>query len=335
MYPSPQPSPAPGRGSKKRRVRHTHQRKKMANLKDLRNRISSIKNTQKITRAMKMVAAAKVKRSENATKATRPFTNALKDMFKKLIAAHADYDTTHIKYEDNINNYQALLEEREVKTVGILVLTSNKGLAGAYNANLVRLTLQKIQEYNEKGIKCRVFVVGMKGIAALKRKSASLDFEIVKSYTKFPQEVTFSMSQVVAEDLADEYVEKTIDKVEIVTTTFRNMMSYSVESWQLLPVEVPEMEEHEHHIDPLMEFEPDADAVLQEIMPMYISNLIYQAFLEATASELASRMMAMSAATNNAEDMITRLTIDYNKVRQFAITQELIEIVSGASGLKK
>jgi len=310
----------------------------MANLKDLRNRIASIKNTQKITRAMKMVAAAKVKRCENATKCSRPFTQALTEMFQKLVAGRAAFDTSSAVYNDNINNYPELLQVREIKTVGILLITSNKGLAGAYNANLVRLTLQKIREYKGQGLECRLFVVGMKGVAALRRKAKSIGFEIVKTYTRFPQEVTFAMSQVVAEDLANEYVGNTIDKVEIITTTFRNMMSYSVNSWQLLPVLPPEMPQEHHagaHIDPLMEFEPSADSILQTIMPMYISNLIYQAFLEATASELASRMMAMSAATNNADEMITKLTIDYNKVRQFAITQELIEIVGGAGALKK
>ena len=308
----------------------------MANLKHLRNRISSIKSTQKITRAMKMVAAAKVKRSENATKATRPFTKALADMFAKLMAAHAQFEKTETKYAENINNYPELLKEREIKTVGLLVISSNKGLAGAYNANIVRATLKKIQEYKEQGIHCRLFVAGMKGLAPLRRKEKSLDFEIVKTYVGFPQEVTFSMSQIVAEDLADDYVDQKIDKVEIITTTFRNMMSYSVQSWQLLPVIEPEETESEivHEIDPLMEFEPDIDTILQTIMPMYFTNLIYQAFREATASELASRMMAMSAASNNAEEMISKLTIEYNKARQYAITQELTEIVGGASALK-
>ena len=307
----------------------------MANLKHLRNRISSIKSTQKITRAMKMVAAAKVKRSENATKATRPFTKALADMFSKLMAAHAQFEKTETKYEENINNYPELLKEREIKTVGLLVITSNKGLAGAYNANVVRNTLKKIEEYHEQGISCRLFVAGMKGLAPLKRKEKALGFEIVKTYVGFPQEVTFSMAQIVAEDLADDYVDKKIDKVEIITTTFKNMMSYSVQSWQLLPVVEPEAEESEvvHEIDPLMEFEPNIDTILQTIMPMYFTNIIYQAFREATASELASRMMAMSAASNNAEEMISKLTIEYNKARQYAITQELTEIVGGANAL--
>jgi len=307
----------------------------MANLKGLRERINSIKSTQKITKAMKMVAAAKVKRSETATKASRPFTQGLYELFQKLMSATDGIDFETKKYENSINNYPALLAKREIKTVGLLVLTSNKGLAGAYNANLIRKTLAKIQEYNSSGIKTLLFVVGTKGVASLERKKNSYGFEIAKVYTKFPQEITFSMSQIVAEDLADAYVEQKIDKVEIITTMFKNMMSYSVTSFGLLPLDVEKPNYEDGIPEPLMEFEPDADALLQTLTPMYFSNIIYQAFLEATASELASRMMAMSAATDNAETMLNNLTVEYNKARQFAITQELIEIVGGAGALKK
>ena len=130
-------------------------------------------------------------------------------------------------------------------------------------------------------------------------------------------------------------MDKKIDKIEIVTTKFKNMMSYTVEDWTLLPIEADKIEATEDtKINPLMLFEPNEKAILQKIVPMYITNLLYQALLEAQASELASRMTAMSAASNNAEDMIRVLTIDYNKARQWAITQELVEIVSGADALK-
>ena len=155
------------------------------------------------------------------------------------------------------------------------------------------------------------------------------------------------MAQAVAEDLAEEYVNEKIDEVEIVTTAFKNMMSYSVQSWQILPVLKPkdisnmikEIEQDEEVSTEdeslaLMEFEPNIDTILQTVAPMYVSNLIYQAFLEATASELASRMMAMSAASENAQEMIARLTLDYNKARQYAITQELTELIGGANALK-
>ena len=138
-------------------------------------------------------------------------------------------------------------------------------------------------------------------------------------------------SNIIAEDIAEDFVNGKIDKIDIITTHFNNMMSYNVVDWQILPVKIKKAETHE--IDPIMEFEPNAHAVLQQVVPMYITNSIYQALLEANASELASRMTAMSAASNNAEEMINTLTIDYNKARQWAITQELVEIVSGAAAI--
>ena len=138
----------------------------------------------------------------------------------------------------------------------------------------------------------------------------------------------------VVEDLADYYVNKKIDKIEIITTRFKNMMSYFVEEWEILPLKSPEADYeklHDNVAEPLMEFEPDMHNILQKVVPMYITNIIYQAMLEAQASELASRMTAMSAATSNAEKMITTLSIEYNKSRQAAITQEIVEVVSGAN----
>ena len=137
-------------------------------------------------------------------------------------------------------------------------------------------------------------------------------------------------ANIIAEDIANDYVAGTIDKIVIVTTRFNNMMSYSVQEWELLPVQV-DYDENEHKLDALMEFTPSTKAILEKLVPMFITNEIFQALLEAHASELASRMTAMSAASNNAEQMITELTISYNKERQSAITNELIEIVAGAS----
>ena len=135
---------------------------------------------------------------------------------------------------------------------------------------------------------------------------------------------------MVAEDVAEDFINKKIDKIEIITTRFNNMMSYAVQDWTVLPVKVEDIEEKSGEPNPLMEFIPSTDSILKKLVPMYITNSIYQALLEASASELASRMTAMSAASNNAEEMIATLTVNYNKARQGAITQELIEIVSGA-----
>jgi len=307
----------------------------MPNLKDIKSRIQSVENTKKITRAMKMVAAAKVKKAENAVKSARPFSEELIIAFKKLLAAVGNSPDSSAKVKYSLENYTELLKKRETKTAGILVITSNKGLAGAYNANVIRNVLKTVKEFNDQGIKSKLFVVGQKGISSLNRKSADLNFEIVKTYTKIANEVSSTGAENIAEDLAEYYVSGQIDTIEIFTTKFKNMMSYISEKWNLLPMADEDLEtETEVKIDPLMIFEPSEHRILQKIVPMYITNTIYQAILEAQASELASRMTAMSAASNNAEDMIRILTIDYNKARQSAITQELLEVVSGADALK-
>ena len=301
----------------------------MPNLKDIKSRIGSVQNTKKITKAMKMVAAAKVKRAETTVKSARPFSDELLHLFRKMLARVQDFSTNGLKIEQALNNYPVLLSRREVKTKNILVITSNKGLAGAYNANIIKTALKRIKDNSENGIKSVIYPVGQKAISAFKHKSG--DFELRDGYINIANNPTATGASIVAEDIAEDYVAGKIDKIEIVTTHFNNMMSYNIVTWEVLPVKVEKAEEHE--LEPVMEFEPSENAVLQQLVPMYITNSIFQALLEANASELASRMTAMSAASNNAEEMINTLTIDYNKARQAAITQELVEIVSGAQAI--
>lgn len=306
----------------------------MGNLKDIKNRIQSIESTKKITRAMKMVAAAKVKKSETAVKASRPYTKELVSMFQKLFNSVEEFSKETLKIKYAIDDYPDLLKVRDVKTVGILVITSNKGLAGAYNANVVRDTLKRINSYKEQGIAVRLFIAGQKGISALRKKCLQIGCPIEKKYYSAVDTPSPIEARDIAEDMAEYFVRGDIDKIEIVTTRFKNMMSYFVEDWQVLPV-TGVVEVHERHndnvLDPLMEFLPDKHHILQKVVPMYMTNIFYQALLEAQASELASRMTAMSAATSNAEKMIHELSVEYNKTRQFAITQEIIEVVSGAN----
>ena len=306
----------------------------MTNLKDIKNRIQSVQSTQKITRAMKMVAAAKVKKAENTVKASRPFTAELSSMFRKLLASVGTYSSQSLKIKSAIDNYPELLQVREIKAVGLLVITSNKGLAGAYNANVVRKALQTIKEYETQGIKTIIYIVGQKGISTLKRKCKDLNCEISKTYLSIANEPTGEGAKIVIEDIAEDFVSQKIDKIEVITTRFKNMMSYFVENWTILPLKGLN-DDHEritdNIIEPLMEFTPDMHNILQKIVPMYMTNILYQSLLEAQASELASRMTAMSAATTNAEKMIKELSVQYNKTRQFAITQEIIEVVSGAN----
>lgn len=323
----------------------------MANLRSIKDRINSIKNTQKITRAMKMVAAAKVKKAENAVKSSRPFTFELYKMFSWIYKeTHSDI-CDKLKTKEAIDNYSALLCEREIKTVGLVIISSNKGLAGAYCANIVRYSLNLIKQYLAEGKKVKVYLVGQKAQSAIKNAQKQLDFEIKQSYVNILDGINSSSAYIVANNLARDYVDETIDKIEVVTTKYKNMMSYQVQSWCLLPaiIEDKEIQKYENkeldeelkiennssHIEPLSEFLPDAKTLLSTIVPMYVTNVIYQALLEAQASELASRMTAMSSATNNAQDMISSLTIEYNKARQAKITQELTEVISGAGALKK
>lgn len=306
----------------------------MANLKDIKNRIQSVESTKKITRAMKMVAAAKVKKSETAVKVSRPYTKELVSMFQKLLNSVTEFSKETLKIKYAIDDYPALLQKREVQSVGMLVMTSNKGLAGAYNANVVRDVLRRIKEYKEQGINVILFVAGQKGISALRKKCEQIGCPIVKKYFSAVDNPSPMEARDIAEDMAEYFVEEKIDKIEIVTTRFKNMMSYFVEDWPVLPV-VGVLDTHErihdNILDPLMEFTPDKHHILQKIVPMYMTNIFYQALLEAQASELASRMTAMSAATTNAEKMIHDLSIEYNKTRQTAITQEIVEVVSGAN----
>ena len=299
---------------------------------------------------MKMVAAAKVKKAESAVKASRPFTLELYKMFSWIYQETLKNKCEKIQTENSIDNYPALLQQREINTVGIVVISSNKGLAGAYCANIVRHSLNLIKEFKDQGKEVLVYLVGQKAVPAIKNAQKQLGFEIRKTYTNVLDGVNSSSAYIVASNLADDYVNGKIDSIELVTTRYKNMMTYKAESWQLLPAItndnlVKEFRDkdldaelsvsHEvHKVEPLSEYLPDLNLVLSAVVPMFITNVIFQSLLEAQASELASRMTAMSAATNNAQDMITTLTVDYNKARQAKITQEITEVISGAGALK-
>lgn len=304
----------------------------MPNLKDIKSRIQSVQNTQKITKAMKMVAAAKVKRAESSVKASRPFSQQLLEIFRRMLATTGELDSNGKTFDKPLDNYPELLSKRDtIKTEGLVVVTSNKGLAGAYNANIVRTVLKKIEENSQNNVETLLYIVGQKGISALQHKQ---HVNIEKKYIAVADKPSSSAANMIAEDITEDYVSGKIDKIEIITTRFNNMMSYSVQDWTVLPIKIEKEENNVVEAKALMEFIPDTNSILQKLVPMFITNSIFQALLEASASELASRMTAMSAASKNAEEMINNLTVSYNKARQSAITQELIEIVSGASAQK-
>ncbi|MBQ3101374.1 ATP synthase F1 subunit gamma [bacterium] len=313
----------------------------MATLRNIKERILSISNTQKITRAMKMVAAAKVKKAEAATKASRPFASELYSMINVLLE-NIDTYFDSVKTEKQIDNYPELLKKRRVDAVGFLVISSNKGLAGAYSSNIVRYTVKKIKQALAEGKKVRVYLVGQKALAPLNGFKKSLDFEIVSTYTTILDKLNASSASILAEDITHDYVTDKIDSLELITTRYKNMMTYKVEAWPILPLggcgtrvtKFRDEDVNKKELHPLVELVPNPDVILKTLIPMYFTNIIYQALLEATASELASRMTAMSAAVNNASEMIRILTIDYNKARQAKITQELTEVISGANAVQ-
>ena len=310
----------------------------MSSLKSIKKRINSVQSTKKITRAMKMVASAKVRASETVVKASRPYAMELYHMFEKLINSVGSFSSETLKIKRAVDNYPKLLEKREFRAVGLFVITSNKGLAGAYSSNVVKATIKRIKELKEQGIDVKVFVAGQKGVSMLQRRLTALNCAIEKKYFSVVETPDAMGAREIAEDMAEYYVDGRIDKIEIITTRFRNMVSYSVDKWPILPLDgVKDNHERitDNIIEPLMEFIPDKHHILQKVVPMFITNSFYQALLEAKASELASRMTAMSAATTNAEKIIHDLSIEYNKLRQAAITNEIIEVISGANSQMK
>ena len=279
----------------------------MANLAAVKNRIKSVKSTEKITRAMQMVASSKVRKSEKKAKDGRPFTLQLVTMFADLVEQAGTIPPQDLQIKRALDNYQMLLTRRPIDTIGMLVITSNKGLAGSYNANVIRHTIKKIKEYNEQNLAVKLYVVGIKGVTMLRHKIEKMNAQIAMEYTDFTQEPNAGQAQIIVEDMADALITDKIDTIEIVVTTFRNMMSYDVESFRLLPFEpdsadILKKEEPESKYKTEMTFEPSIYAVLQKVVPMVLTNTIYHCLLEATASELASRMTAMSAACKSAND---------------------------------
>lgn len=305
----------------------------MPSLKEIKRRIKSVKSTQKITQAMYMISTTKLKKADSRVNNARPFSEELLDVFRSLLAHKNSICMSSIKTEKAIENYPALMQVRDVKTVGILVVSSNKGLSGPYNTNVVRATLERIEYYKKQGIDVILGILGQRAYNALKR---SPNAEIVNYFTNLSEDVSAGETSVIAEGVAKFFVEGQADKIEIITTEFKSKISNSPVVWPLLPLELPEEETEEANRGPAPEmiFEPSPEAVLPKVVPLYIANRIYQARLEAYASELASRMTAMKAATDNADEMIGSLTVTYNKARQASITQEILEVVSGAEALQ-
>lgn len=287
----------------------------MPSTREIRNRIKSLKGTQQITKAMKMVAAAKVKRAQDRVMATRPYAQKLKEMFQYVAQKLASEDVN-----------EPLLEQREIKNVGIVIVTSDKGLCGGYNSNMFRFALQQMEAYTAQGLTPHVWIVGNKGIGFFRQAGLG----VLGRYSALPQVPTYAEAEMITEAVTQAFLDKKVDKVVLLYTRFVSMLQYTPTELVLLPVTPPEGE-----AVPKAEyiFEPDPATLLRSILPRYISRQILRALLESAASQLAAQMTAMDSATKNADDLLTSLQIVYNKVRQAYITKEILEVVGGAEAL--
>lgn len=295
----------------------------MANLKAIRRRIRSVQATQKITRAMRLVAAAKVRRAQARTLASRPFTKHVVQMIREVVR-----DTDAIDLQD----FPVLQERKEMKKVCLIVITSDRGLCGSYNTTIFRFALERARALRKEGVEVSFIPVGLKGAALLKH----VEGEKHKYFTQLPAVPSVAEAKLIAETATEIFVSGKVDRVELIYTRFLSMLRSEIHHMQYLPVELPPAAVDETpHIDPLLLFEPTVEEVFEkELLPRYIQNVLYQALLDASASELAARMQAMSNASTNAADLIQSLTLVYNKARQASITQELLEVVGGAEALK-
>lgn len=292
----------------------------MANLKAIRSRIKSVQATQKITRAMRLVAAAKVRRAQLRVMAARPFTSRIKKMLREVVR-----DVNPLELQEF-----PLLHRRPVKKVGLIILSSDRGLCGSYNSTVFRVALEHIQKLQNEGKEVSLTLVGLKAVLFFR----NMNIPKLKTYSLLPAIPTIAEAKLIADNAAESYIKGEVDAIEVIGTDFISMLRSEVLINRFLPIELPEAEV-QVPMQPLMLIEPNFEEVIEkQLLPKYIENVIFQALLEASASELAARMNAMTNASNNARDLINALTLVYNKARQTSITQELLEIVGGAEALK-
>lgn len=294
----------------------------MANLKALRQRIKSVQNTQKITRAMRLVAAAKVRRAQARTLAARPYTSRVVRLLQQVV---------HEANPIDLQELPLVHKRKEIKKVGLIVVTADRGLCGSYNSNVIKETLKRIKVLQGEGKEVGLILVGLKAAAFFKRIKVE---KLVAPFTLLPAIPSVEEAKLISEAACKQYVDGKVDAIEIIGTVFKNMLVQEVRNFKFLPVLLPEgVDYHKTSSETL--FEPTIDELMEkELIPKYVANSIYQVLLEASASELAARMNAMTSATNNAKELIQILTLVYNKARQASITQELLEIVGGAEALK-
>ena len=290
----------------------------MANLKDLKTRINSVKSTQKITSAMKMVAAAKLRRAQEVAEAGRPYSSRMQQVISGL-AANA-----------NKSNAPELLVGREdVKTHLLIVVSADKGLCGGFNGSIARQTRQEINRLENEGKSVLVYMVGKKAADNLGREILNKTFERIENLQG--SNVDYNKVKGVAEKILTGFADNQFDQVSIIYNQFVNAITQNVVVAPLIPANVVEEQDNESLV--VYDYEPEQNELLELLLPRNINTQIFSALLESSAAELAARMTAMDNATRNAGDMIDSLTLVYNRTRQANITKELIEIISGAEAL--
>jgi len=287
----------------------------MASAKEVRTKIASIKNTQKITKAMEMVAASKMRKAQERMRAARPYADKIRNVIAHLGSANPEYKHSYLG------------EREEIKRVGVIIVSSDRGLCGGLNSNLFRETLDHMKEWNDRDIGIDMCLIGTKAVSFFSRVGGS----IVGQSTHLGDKPTVDVLIGTVRIMLDAFNKGKIDQLHLISNSFVNSMTQQPVFEQLLPIQGGDEEELKHHWDYI--YEPDAKEVLDHLLTRFIESLVYQGVIENIACEQSARMVAMKSASDNAGTLIDDLQLVYNKARQAAITQELSEIVSGAAAV--
>jgi F-type H+-transporting ATPase subunit gamma len=303
----------------------------MASQRDVKNKIASVKNIQKITRAMEMVAAARLRRAEQRIEALRPYADALRRMTRQAAQA-AGAEATRLP----------LLQEHEKEDrVGLLLVTGDRGLAGGFNSQIVRAGIRIAGELGEEGLQSAWYATGRRGVSSLSFRG----HELSGSYTGFADRPAYADARSIADDLIQAYIDGQLDRVEMVYNSYISPLTQRVTHERLLPISHATIagEEQEGESDrgeeqpsgpkALVDYEPDPEEILKRLVPDYVEISIYRALVESTAGFFGAQMTAMRSASENAGEIITEYTLQMNRARQAEITQEIMEVVAGAEGL--
>jgi len=292
----------------------------MPSLDDLKKRIKSVKSTQKITKAMKMVAAAKLRKAQESAEKGRPYSQKMQNIILNL--------TNSIN--DPQNAPKLLVGNGNDKTYLCLVLTADRGLCGGFNSNICKLAKTNFKKILNEGKELKIITVGSKGLDQIKREYGK---HVIKKFSfKDKKKITFVEAETIGNEIINLFNNNEFDKCILFYNNFKNVITQIPQAQQIIPAEKKlAVEENKNSIS--YEFEPDEDEILEDLLPKNISTQVFKAFLENAASEQGSRMTAMDNATRNAGDLVDKLTINYNRSRQASITKELIEIISGAESL--